>query len=73
LQLYFIGDEERELDLRSNVAGDDIDKGLLKSMQRTLHECNKYIKELKTTIERIPPSVDEFKVIFLLCFWSVGI
>lgn len=62
LQIYFVGEPEREADLRCQNFP-DIKQGLVKQLQRMLHEVNKYVKELKTTIDRMPQECESFQVV----------
>ncbi|XP_071582444.1 uncharacterized protein [Temnothorax nylanderi] len=62
LQIYFVGEDEREVRLRcSNFP--DVKQELVKELQRMLHEVNSYIKDLKTTLEKVPPTCKKFEVI----------
>ncbi|XP_024892751.1 uncharacterized protein LOC112467995 [Temnothorax curvispinosus] len=61
LQIYFVGEDEREVRLRCNFP--DVKQKLVKELQRMLHEVNSYIKDLKTTIEKVPTICKNFEVI----------
>ena len=62
LQIYFVGEDEREVQLRcSNFH--DVKPGLVKQLQNMLHNHNTYVKELKTTLEKIPPNCEKFEVV----------
>lgn len=55
LQIYFVGEDEREARLRcSNFPG--VKQGFVKQLQRMLHDNNKYIRDLKTTLDKVPPN-----------------
>ncbi|XP_024888866.1 uncharacterized protein LOC112465530, partial [Temnothorax curvispinosus] len=62
LQIYFVGEDEREVRLRCNNFP-DVKQKLVKELQRMLHEVNSYIKDLKTTIEKVPTICKNFEVI----------
>lgn len=50
LQIYFVGEDQRELEDRC-TGFKDVKKGLVKVLQRMLHEKNSYIRDLKTIID----------------------
>ncbi|XP_071642973.1 uncharacterized protein [Temnothorax longispinosus] len=62
LQIYFVGEDEREVRLRcSNFS--DVKQGLVKELQRMLHDVNSYIKDLKTTLDKVSPTCKKFEVV----------
>lgn len=61
LQIYFVGDEEKETSLRCKKIP-TVKSGLISQLQTMLHEYNPYIKDFKTTIENVQESED-FKVV----------
>ncbi|KAL4125969.1 hypothetical protein QTP88_010201 [Uroleucon formosanum] len=62
LQIYFVGDDERETRLRCNHFV-DVKQSLVKQLEAMLHHNNPYIKDLKTTIERVPQNSKNFEII----------
>ncbi|GBL60171.1 hypothetical protein AVEN_33475-1 [Araneus ventricosus] len=59
LQIYFMGDENTELNRRcQNMQGDERDTAL--KIQRMLHEHNHLINTFKTALERMPG--EEYKL-----------
>jgi len=62
LQIYFVGEDEKEVRLRrSNFP--DVKQGLVKQLQRMLHDVNSYIKDLKTALDKVPPTCKKFEVV----------
>lgn len=62
LQIYFVGEDERETRLRcSNFPG--VKQGLVKQLQSMLHDSNKYIKNLKTTMDRVPKDCNKYEIV----------
>ncbi|XP_077264817.1 uncharacterized protein LOC143898893 [Temnothorax americanus] len=62
LQIYFVGEDDREVRLRcSNFS--DVKQGLVKELQRMLHDVNTYIKDLKTTLDKVSPNCKKFEVV----------
>jgi len=62
LQIYFVGDDEKEV--RSRCANfPDVKPGLVKQLQSMLHEKNSYVKQFKTTINAVQKNCKEFKVV----------
>lgn len=62
LQIYFVGEDEREVDLRcSNFS--DVKPGLVRQLQRMLHTYNAYIKDLKVALDKVPATAKTFKVV----------
>jgi hypothetical protein len=60
LQIYFVGDEEREVDQRcTNIPG--IRRHIVLNLQRFLHQHNLLVNILKTSIDKMP--TDEYKVV----------
>ena len=53
LQIYFVGDEEEQTRIRrSHQPG--INADTVTSLQRMLHDSNKYVKTLKSTVDQMP-------------------
>ncbi|XP_063912265.1 uncharacterized protein LOC135129114 [Zophobas morio] len=62
LQIYFIGEDEREANLRcSNFSG--VKPNLVKQLQAMLHEKKSYIRDLKTTLQKVPEDCEKFEVV----------
>lgn len=62
LQIYFVGEDEREVRLRcSNFP--EVKQELVKQLQRMLHDVNSYIKDLKTALDKVPPTCKKFEVV----------
>ncbi|XP_071575058.1 uncharacterized protein [Temnothorax nylanderi] len=62
LQIYFVGEDDREVRLRcSNFS--DVKQVLVKELQRMLHDVNSYIKDLKTTLDKVSPNCKKFEVV----------
>jgi hypothetical protein len=62
LQIYFVGDEDKENEIRcSYLSG--LKQELVGQLQKMLHEHNKYIKDFKATIESVPKNQNEFRVV----------
>jgi len=62
LQIYFVGDDERETRLRCSHFA-DVKQSLVKQLQAMLHHNNPYIKDLKITLERVPQNSKNFEII----------
>lgn len=62
LQIYFVGEDERETRLRCSHYP-DVKPALVKQLQHMLHEHNAYIKDFKTTLEKVPHNCDKFEVV----------
>lgn len=56
LQIYFVGEDEREVNIRC-FKYPNLKPNLIKQLQDMLHQVNPYIKDLKSAIDKIPPSV----------------
>ncbi|XP_077564699.1 uncharacterized protein LOC144180185 [Haemaphysalis longicornis] len=64
LQIYFVGEDDREVRIRcANFP--DVEKPLLKQLQKMLHDVNSYVKDFKTTMEKVPPTCKSFDVVIL--------
>ncbi|XP_024893230.1 uncharacterized protein LOC112468336 [Temnothorax curvispinosus] len=63
LQIYFVGEDEREVRLRCISNFSDVKQGLVKELQRMLHDVNSYIKDLKTTLDKVSPTCKKFEVV----------
>ncbi|XP_063920741.1 uncharacterized protein LOC135135573 [Zophobas morio] len=62
LQIYFIGEDEREANLRcSNFSG--VKPNLVKQLQAMLHENNSHIRDLKTPLQKVPEDCEKFEVV----------
>lgn len=62
LQIYFVGEDEREANLRlANYP--HLKPNIVKQLQKLLHEVNPYIRDLKCVIDKVPASCDTFKVV----------
>ncbi|KAL0852606.1 hypothetical protein ABMA27_016944 [Loxostege sticticalis] len=61
LQIYFVGEDDREANIRCSKFP-DLRPNLIKQLQLMLHEVNPYIKGLKTAIDKISPS-ESFKFV----------
>ncbi|GFU68992.1 uncharacterized protein TNCV_3398791 [Trichonephila clavipes] len=62
LQIYFIGDDHREKDIRGGLYL-GIKSELISQLQKSLHEHNKYIMGFKAAIDSVPKDQKEFKVV----------
>lgn len=54
LQIYFVGEDEREANIRCSKYP-NLKPNLIKQLQDMLHQVNPYVKDLKSTIDKIPP------------------
>lgn len=61
LQIYFVGDDKRETLSRCSRFA-DVKQSLVKQLQAMLHHNNPYIKDLKTTLERVPQNSKNFEI-----------
>ena len=62
LQIYFVDEDERETRLRcDHYPG--VKVGVVKQLQHMLHECNTYIKDFKTTLQKVGSDCDKFEVV----------
>ncbi|GFX89244.1 OTU domain-containing protein [Trichonephila clavipes] len=61
LQIYFMGDDHREKDIRCGIFP-GIKPELISQLQKSLHEHNKYIMDFKAAIDSVPKDQKEFKV-----------
>ncbi|KAK4320910.1 hypothetical protein Pmani_008282 [Petrolisthes manimaculis] len=57
LQIYFMGDKERECDKRCENF-QDLDKTIVLSLQEILHANNHLVQSFKTAVEQEPPTRD---------------
>ena len=63
LQIYFIREDEREANLKcSKISG--VKPNLVKQLQAMLHEKNSYIRDLKTTLQKVPTDCEKFEILF---------
>lgn len=62
LQIYFVGEDEREARTRcSNFPG--VKQALVKNLQDMLHNFNIYVKNFKTTMQSVPNNCESFEVV----------
>lgn len=61
LQIYFIGEDDREVKLRCGCFP-EVKQQLVQQLQTMLHENNIYIKELKYTMSKVPKG-EQFEVV----------
>ncbi|GFR28797.1 uncharacterized protein TNCT_668121 [Trichonephila clavata] len=61
LQIYFMGDDHREKDIRCGI-NPGIKPELMSKLQKSLHE-HKYKMDFKAAIDSIPKDQKEFKVV----------
>ncbi|XP_053598610.1 uncharacterized protein LOC128668835 [Microplitis demolitor] len=62
LQIYFVGDDNREREIRCGICP-GIKPELIHQLQNLLHEHHQYIKDFKVAIESVPKNQKEFQVI----------
>ncbi|KAG8131067.1 hypothetical protein E2320_017795, partial [Naja naja] len=62
LQIYFVGDEDNERDIRCGIYP-GVNPELVSQLQNLLREHNKYILELKAAVDSIPKGHKDFKVV----------
>ncbi|XP_023223321.1 uncharacterized protein LOC111624647 [Centruroides sculpturatus] len=62
LQIYFVGEDEREANLRCSIFP-DVKKSLIKQLQAMLHYYNPYLKDLKTALEKVPHNFKNLEVV----------
>ncbi|XP_060858512.1 uncharacterized protein LOC132935889 [Metopolophium dirhodum] len=62
LQIYFVGEDEKEVQLRCSLYP-EVKQALVKQLQNMLHTENKYIRELKTTIDNASQNNTNFQVV----------
>ncbi|KAL4132202.1 hypothetical protein QTP88_009407 [Uroleucon formosanum] len=62
LQIYFVGEDEKEVQLRCSLYP-EVKQALVKQLQNMLHTENKYIQELKTTINNASQNNTNFQVV----------
>ncbi|XP_053597507.1 uncharacterized protein LOC106694146 [Microplitis demolitor] len=62
LQIYFVGDDNREREIRCGICP-SIKPELIHQLQNLLHEHHQYIKDFKVAIESVPKNQKEFQVI----------
>jgi hypothetical protein len=61
LQIYFVGDEEREVGQRcDNIR--DVRREIVLNLQRCLHGHNNLVNLFKTSLDRMP--TDEYQIYF---------
>lgn len=58
--IYSVGELDREVNLRCSKFP-DVKSGLIKLLQKMLHEVSPYIKDLKTALDKVPASCNLFK------------
>jgi hypothetical protein len=60
LQIYFMGDEQRQAEQRSSIfSGTDL--AVILDLQRMLHQHNAYVNIFKTALQRMPS--DEYRIV----------
>ncbi|XP_044582937.1 uncharacterized protein LOC123263956 [Cotesia glomerata] len=62
LQIYFVGDECHERDIRCGIYP-GVYPELVHQLQKLLYQHNKYLKDFKAAIDSIPKDQKDFKVI----------
>ncbi|GBP95552.1 hypothetical protein EVAR_67758_1 [Eumeta japonica] len=62
LQIYFVGDENQEKDIRCGIYP-DVYPDLVHQLQLMLHEHNKYLQDFKAAVHSIHNNQKDFKVI----------
>lgn len=62
LQIYFVGDDNHERDIRCGYF-QNIKPALVGQLQKILHENNKYIKDFKAAVESVPKELQDFQVV----------
>ncbi|XP_066434063.1 uncharacterized protein [Eleutherodactylus coqui] len=63
LQIYFVGDEEEQINIRCKNAS-VVNHNLIRQLQRMLHDCNPYIKDFKSAVESLPSDdKDQFQIV----------
>ncbi|GFQ94652.1 ATP-dependent DNA helicase [Trichonephila clavata] len=62
LQIYFMGAEHHKKDIRCGIYP-RIKPELIKQLQKSMHEHNKYIMGFKAAIDSVPKDQKEFKVV----------
>lgn len=60
LQIYFIGDNQAQLQRRVSLL-QNLDERMVDSLQNMLHEYNNYVQSFKTTMETVPPDARDLK------------
>ncbi|XP_074106305.1 uncharacterized protein LOC141532045 [Cotesia typhae] len=62
LQLYFVGDDDRERDIRCGLYRGN-NSELIHQLQVMLHEHNRYILDIQAAIDSVPKDPKEFKIV----------
>lgn len=62
LQIYFVGEDDREVQLRCSIFP-EVKPGLVKQLQRMLHTFNTYVRDLKIALDKVPETSKPFKVV----------
>lgn len=62
LQIYFVGEDEKEVKLRCSHYP-EVKQALVKQLQNMLHNENKFIRDLKTTLDNVPQNCKNFQVV----------
>ncbi|XP_030762655.1 uncharacterized protein LOC115887381 [Sitophilus oryzae] len=62
LQIYFVGEDDREVQLR---CGNHpyVKPGLVRELQGMLHNNNAYVRDFKTALAKVPATSEPFKVV----------
>ncbi|XP_074115105.1 uncharacterized protein LOC141537825 [Cotesia typhae] len=62
LQIYFVGDDDRERDIRCGLFS-RLNLQLTHQLQMLLHKHNKYILDIQAAIDSVPKNQKEFKIV----------
>ncbi|PAA84583.1 hypothetical protein BOX15_Mlig017082g4 [Macrostomum lignano] len=62
LQIYFMGDSHEEVERRCRIAP-GVRPNIVFELQEIMHAHNKYVRDFKTAMERLPPNVEELRVV----------
>ena len=63
LQIYFMRDEEAQVERRNGMFHGRTDPDVIRSLQEMLNAHNKYVQDFKSTMERMPSSEDNFRIV----------
>ena len=62
MQIYFVGEDERETQIRCSIFA-DVKAGLVSQLQKILHDHNIYVRDFKAAIDSVPKKQKDFKVV----------
>jgi hypothetical protein len=62
LQIYFMGDQRQQAERRCQIA-QGVRANFVLELQEILHEHNRYVREFKTAMERLPQETEELRVV----------